>query len=241
MNKKSLLALLSLLIPFAAQSDDHNRFTAEDVFELEYANNPRISPDGSRIVYERRSNDIMTDRTRSNLWVIDADGGQHRPLVSGTMSASSARRSPDGERIAYVQSTDTGNGIYVRWISSGSTALVANLQKSPSDLTWSPDGRWLAFAMDVPKKSEPIAKPRSKPEGAEWSEPVKVIDAARYQRDGSGFLEIAREHIFVVPADGGTPRQVTSRCPRTGQERFLFSGWKADGLNRIRFPCKHRR
>ena len=173
MNKKSTLTLVSLIIPFLAQADDHNLFTAEDVFELEYANNPRISPDGSRIVYERRSNDIMTDSTRSNLWIIDSDGGQHRPLVSGTQSASSLRWSADGDRIAYIQSTDSGTGIYVRWISSGSTALVANLRKSPSDLTWSPDGRWLAFTMDVPKKSEPIAKPRSKPEGAEWFQHIR--------------------------------------------------------------------
>jgi dipeptidyl aminopeptidase/acylaminoacyl peptidase len=63
--------------------------------------------------------------------------------------------------------------------------------------------------MTVPKQSEPLTKPRPKPEGAEWSEPVKVIDTARYRWDGRGFLEPAYMHIFVVPADGGTPRQLT--------------------------------
>jgi dipeptidyl aminopeptidase/acylaminoacyl peptidase len=209
MNKTIALVSLALLVP-PAYGDAPKKFTADDVFELEYASDPRISPDGSRIVYERRSNDIMTDGTRSNLWIVDVDGGGHRPLVSGTQSATSPRWSADGERIAYVQATGSGSGIYVRWLDSGATGLVANLQKSPSELTWSPDGRWLAFTMDVPKKTEPIAAPRSKPEGAEWSEPVKVIDSAQYRWDGLGFLETAREHIFVVPADGGTPRQVTS-------------------------------
>jgi dipeptidyl aminopeptidase/acylaminoacyl peptidase len=95
-------------------------------------------------------------------------------------------------------------------MDTGQTALLANLQKSPADLTWSPDGRWLAFVMSVTAKSEPIAKPREKPEGAEWSEPVKVIDTAQYRWDGRGFLETAYEHIFVIPADGGSPRQVTN-------------------------------
>jgi len=210
MRTRVVLALVPFAISFSIHADEARNFTAEDVFELEYANDPQIAPDGSRIVYERQSNDIMTDSTRSNLWVIDPDGGQHRPLVSGTQSASSPRWSADSGRIAYVQSTDTGNGIFVRWMDSGLTALAANLRKAPSSLAWSPDGRWLAFVMSVPAESEPVAKPRSKPEGAEWSEPVKVIDKARYRWDGQGFLETAYEHVFVVPADGGTPRQLTS-------------------------------
>ena len=206
---KALLAWLPIMAVSPALADEPERFSADDVFELEYAADPRISPDGTQIVYERRSNDIMTDGTRSNLWIIDTDGDNHRPLVSGTASASSPRWSADGGRIAYVQPTDTGTGLFVRWLDTGQTGLVANLQKSPSDLSWSPDGRWLAFTMSVPAKSEPLAKPRSKPEGAEWSEPVTVIDSPRYRWDGRGFLEPAYTHIFVVPSDGGTPRQVT--------------------------------
>lgn len=210
MIRKLVLALLPVALTSAALAAEPKPFSANDVFELEYANDPRIAPNGSRIVYERRSNDIMKDNTRSNIWIVDADGGQHRPLVSGTQSASSPRWSKDSTRIAYVQSTETGTGIFVRWMDSGLTALVANVQKSPSDLSWSPDGLWLAFSMPVAAESDPIAKPRSKPEGAEWSEPVKVIDTAQYRWDGQGFLESAYEHIFVVPSDGGTPRQVSS-------------------------------
>ncbi len=209
MKRKIIMALLPVLVPSYVLAEEMKNFSADDVFELEYANDPRVSPDGSRIVYERRSNDIMTDGTRSNLWVIDVNGDSHRPLISGTKSASSPRWSADGERIAYVQSTDSGTGIFIRWLDSGLTGMVGNLQKSPADLSWSPDGRWLAFVMSVPKKTEPVAKPRDKPEGAEWSDPVKVIDTVQYRWDGRGFLESAYQHIFVVPADGGTPRQVT--------------------------------
>jgi len=148
MHKYMALALLAL--PTAsALAEDLRKFSADDVFELEYADDPQISPDGRRIVYERMSNDIMTDRTRANLWIVDVGGGNHRPLVSGTESASSPRWSPGGDRIAYVRSTDTGTGIFVRWMDTGATALVANLQKSPSHLAWSPDGDWIAFVMSV--------------------------------------------------------------------------------------------
>jgi Tol biopolymer transport system component len=167
MRKPFVITLLFLGLSFAVHAQVEPRlFSADDVFDLEYANDPRISPDGAQIVYERRANDIMTDNTVSNLWVVNVDGSNHRPLVSGTADASSPRWSADGERIAYVQATVNGTGIFVRWMDTGQTALLANLQKSPADLSWSPDGRWLAFVMSVPAKSEPIAEPRAKPDSS---------------------------------------------------------------------------
>jgi len=194
----------------AAPSAADGRFSALDIFELEYASDPQISPDGRRVVYVRKSNDIMTDSTRSNLWIVDSDGGNHRPLLSGRDNYTSPRWSPDGSRLAYLSDREGSQQLYVRWMDTGQTALVTNLQKSPQALTWAPDGSSLAFSMQVPAKSEPFAKPPEKPEGAEWAKPVKVIDRVFYRRDGAGYLEPGYSHIFVVPAEGGTPRQLTS-------------------------------
>lgn len=208
---KALAAALTLVVSLPVFAQDELRlFQAEDVFQLEYASDPRISPDGSRVVYERRANDIMTDSTRSNLWLLASDGGRHRPLVSGAVQASSPRWSPGGDRIAYLQSADNGSDLMLRWMDNGQTARLANLKNSPDALAWSSDGRWIALTMTVKAETSPLAKPRSGPEGSEWSEPVKVFDAVRYKRDGSGFLETAYTHIFILPADGGTPRQITS-------------------------------
>ena len=205
----SIALVFVMTIPAWAQQD-RPTFSADDVFELEYASDPRISPNGRRIVYERRSNDIMTDSTRSNLWTVNVDGSSHRPLVSGAVQASSVRWSPDGDRVAYFQSDENGTQLMMRWMDGSDTARLAAALESPDALAWSPDGRWLAFTMPVPAESEPLVAPRSGPEGSTWSEPVKVFDRVRYKRDGAGFVEAAHIHVFVVPAEGGTPRQLTS-------------------------------
>jgi dipeptidyl aminopeptidase/acylaminoacyl peptidase len=202
------LALLALLADVPAEAA--GRFSALDIFELEYASDPRISPDGRQVVYARQSNDIMTDRTRSNLWIVDSDGNNHRPLLSSRADYSAPRWSPDGTRIAYLSDFEGSQQLYVRWMDTGQTALVTNLQKSPQALAWSPDGKSLAFSMQVPAKTEPLANPPAKPDGAEWAEPVKVIERVLYRYDGTGYLEPGYSHVFVVPADGGTPRQLTS-------------------------------
>ena len=209
---RSFMALILSLPPFVSVASENATasLSSMDIFELEYANDPRVSPNGSQIVYERRSNDIMSDKTRSNLWTVNTDGSGHRPLVSGPIQATSPRWSADGDRIAYVRSGEESSSIHVRWMDTGQTAQVASLQKDPESLSWSPDGRWLVFSMRVDTKNEPLATPPDKPEGAEWAEPVTVIDSVIYRRDGEGFLEPAYSHIFIVPADGGTPRQLTS-------------------------------
>ncbi|MEE4299879.1 MAG: S9 family peptidase [Pseudomonadales bacterium] len=207
-------------------------FSADDVFELEFAADPRISPDGATIVYERRANDIMSDRTRSDLWVLDVDGGRHRPLVTGGPSATDPRISPDGDRLAWIESDDDGPAIRVRWFDAPESARVAHLPERPRNLSWSPDGRWLAFTMAIEGKNEPLVKPRKGPEGSDWSAAVKTFSAVRYKRDGAGFVTVSHEHVFVVPAEGGTPRQLT-------EGDFDHRGplaWSADGA-RIYFSA----
>lgn len=194
--------------PLAAETDV---FRNVDVFELEIASDPQISPDGEHVAYVRQSMDIMTDQPRANIWIVDTDGGAHRPLLSGKDNYTSPRWSPRGDRIAYVSSAEgRGPQLYVRWLDSGQTAMLTNLRKAPGGIAWSPDGRQIAFSMFVPAEGTTLAKPPAKPEGAEWAAPAKVIDRLYYRADGRGYLETGNTHIFVVPADGGTPRQLTS-------------------------------
>lgn len=185
-------------------------FSSSDVFNLEYARDPRISPNGRDIVYVRTSMDVMTDSARSNLWTIETDGQRHRALSSGRDSYSSPRWSPSADRLAFVSSKEGSAQIYLRWMDTGQTALLTNLSESPSSISWSPNGQWLAFTMRVPASNQPLVDAPKKPKGAKWAPPVKLIDTLVYRADGAGFLEAGYEHVFVVPADGGAPRQITT-------------------------------
>jgi dipeptidyl aminopeptidase/acylaminoacyl peptidase len=193
----------------AAELPAAQRLHSIDVFQLEYADDVQISPDGNHIVYVRVSHDIMTDRARRNLWIVDASGANNRPLRSEAKNFSSPRWSPDGTRLAYVSAAEGSPQLYVRWMDSGQTALLTNLVESPGSISWSPDGKSIAFTQLVPVKKPPLATPPEKPEGAQWAPPVKVIDSVVYRADGAGYLEAGYNHVFVVSAEGGTARQLT--------------------------------
>lgn len=198
------LAVLWVALP--AQS----HFEALDVFDLEFADDPQISPDGQSIIYARSFMDVMTDKRLSNLWISDLSGNRQRPLTTGNVKHYNHRWSPDGDKVAFISVESGKPQIHMLWMDNGQQAKITNLQRSPSQLEWSPDGTSIAFSMRVNAEANSFGSTTAKPEGASWAEAPKYIDKLVYRFDGQGYLDDSYNHIFVIPASGGTPRQITS-------------------------------
>jgi dipeptidyl aminopeptidase/acylaminoacyl peptidase len=179
--------------------------------------------------------DIMKDRQRSNLWIINSDGAEHRPLTTGDRNDSSPRWSPDGKRLLYIGKAGDTTQLFCRWLNSGQTAQLTRGTSAPANPSWSPDGKQITFSMHVAEKVMPFIELPGKPKGAEWADPPKVIRKTNYRFDGKGFLKDGYQHLFVISADGGAPRQVTSGS-------FHHSGpavWTPDGKALIFSANRH--
>ena len=234
-----LLLLLSSCCLFAAVTP--KRLELSDIFQLENASEPRISPDGKRIVYTRHSADIMKDTRPSNLWIVNFDGTGHRPLTSGSFAESTPRWSPDGSQIAFLSNRDGSFQIYRLFLDSGQVAKLTNVMESPAGIDWSPDGKWLSFTMHVAEAARKIATLPTPPEGAKWSEPPKVIDHLMYRFNGVGYLKPGYTHLFVVPSEGGTPRQISTGNYQHGGIAFRASEavWTPDGKSLLMSTNRH--
>ncbi len=221
----STLFLLAgaLALPAAAQTGQRPLELA-DYLSWEAVSNPRISPDGQTVVYERRFVDSMEDRWKTELWIVGVDGSRNRFLTEG----SGPRWSPAGDRIAFTRSADPGGSqIFVRWMDAeGAESQVTRLENSPSQIQWSPDGDSLAFRAVVSPGPDPdwaIDMPNA-PEGADWTAPPRIVTRLNYRRDGVGYHPKGFRHLFLVSADGGTPRQLTSGDYHHDGPRFLGDG-----------------
>ncbi len=213
-------------LPAAGQLEPSETLSVDDWLDWERVSDPRISPDGSRVVYVRRWVDGMNDRWESALWMVDADGSRNRFLVDG----SSPRWAPDGSRLAYLATDDQGRTqIFVRWMDAeGAVTQISRFTEGrPEGLGWSPDGERLAFAMRVPAENPASALWRvnlPKPKGADWTPDPRIVESLVYRQDRVGWLDEGFRHLFVIDANGGTARQVTQ-----GDFNHGVATWTPDG------------
>jgi len=173
------LGLLSFTFGAESPQEINDRYLRlGDVFDLEYASDPQISPTGSSVVYERNFFDIMTDRRRSNLWIVQSDGTDHRPLTTGKHRNSSPRWSPDESKIAYLSTRDGKPQIWAHSMKTGHEAKLTSLLSAPSAISWSPDGKQIAFSMFVANKRTPYVKDAAQAAGRQVGRAAQAHHAA---------------------------------------------------------------
>src|SRR5262249_30686895 len=230
-SRVAAIFLLGLTIPSAQGQGKPDRITAWDDFHIQLAEDPQISPDGKEIVYVREFADVITDQRYTNLWIVNADGIRHRALTSGNRHDNSPRWSPDGTRIAYIADAAGKPQIFVRWMDSGQAAQLTHSDEAPGSLKRSPEGKMSSFTSLVPGKAPHLADLPSPPEGAKWASPAKVYGDLVYRFNDVGYLKPGFTQIFVISADGGAPRQVSSGDFNNGGwvEMFTFPVWAPDG------------
>ena len=210
--------LLSINIIY---SQSNNKFKPIDVFSLEYVSNPKISPDGKKVLYVRNFKDIMTDKNHSNIWIIDFDGKNNTPLTTGNKNDFDPTWSNSGDKFTYKSNSDDTVQLYLYVLGQKSNQKLTNLQNSVSSVDWSEDDKYLVFTSFVEKPSVSLIKMPEKPKGAKWNDPASEIDGIKYRSDGRGYLNQGFSQVFILPTEGGTPRQITFLNNNSSSPKWL--------------------
>ena len=202
--------LLTFLVTINIYSQSSDIFTPLDVFDLEYVSNTEISPDGNKILYQRNFNDIMTDESFSNIWLINFDGSENRPITTGNFKDTSPKWSNKGDKFVFKSNREGKSQIFLFDLTNNSIQKLTNFQYSISSIKWSPDDSYILFSSFIDDKRDKLIKMPEKPKGAKWNDPPVEISDLNYRYDGSGFRKPGETQFFTLPVTGGTPRQISN-------------------------------
>ena len=200
------LALALSAAAAAAQAQaPRARFNVSEMLKIQRVADPQLSPDGRWVAYQVSTPDVAANRSRTDLYVVAAAGGEPRKLTDGPSSSTTPRWSPDGRRLAFT----TGGQVWTMNPDGSDRRQVKTISTGAGDPVWSPDGKLIAFASDVYPDCADDACNKRRDEEAEKN-PVKAHVATRLlYRHWVSWKGAKRTHVFVVPAEGGAARDLT--------------------------------
>ena len=190
----ALLAVLSSLNAFAERP-----FSVDDALAVKNVSDPRVSPDGAWVAYVVSELDLDEDSRYSNLYMAPMDGGDPVALTTSTKSNNHPRFSPDGRYVAFLSNRSDKTQIWLLDLRGGEPRKLSSMKGGVSDFAWSPDSLAVTLVSRDPKPET---------EDSETVPPL-VITRRQFERDGRGYLDDRRAHLYVIDVATGESRQIT--------------------------------
>ena len=159
-----LLALLSALPAAAAIAP----WSIGDVLAMRAVHDPRVSPDGTRIVYVVTELTADTSAYQSDLWLGVIATGEQRRLTTSRSNEDSPRWSPDGRTIAFLSdrgkdgAPGAGNQVWTLSLEGGEPAALTNVEPTVIRFEWFADGKRIAYLAPEPATAAGRARAAAK-------------------------------------------------------------------------------
>jgi len=202
MRRLTLILMLAFASVVTAQQQQHP-FSIHDMLAMDRISGPEVSPDGKSVVFVVRRTDLEANRGRTDLWMVGTDGTGLRRMTTDAASDTSPNWSPDGKSIYFLSTRSGSSQVWKIPANGGEATPITSLPLDIGSFLVSPDGNLLLVSAEVFP-------------GKNLAESAKQVDAtAKKQASGRLYESLLfrhwdtwsdgrRNHLFVVPASGGT-------------------------------------
>lgn len=188
---------------------------------------PAFSPDGSKVAYRA----IVTGQN-GDIWVVDADGKNPRPVTTSPEPDGMPMWLPDGDRIAHLSLRNGRGGLYTTSLKDGRETLLGEREDGlpASVLRLSPDGKHFLFNSLKSGTTNLWIGEFGKPGIRQLTFDNELAGFGYWSPDGKFIVfEMKRgenSHIAIISSDGGTPVQLTNEPGQSWSGGFSPDGSK---------------
>ena len=207
---KALVRLLTLLA-FASPAFAAHSFHVEDMQKLSRVAGPKVSPNGKWVAFTVTRSDVAKNKTVTNIWMVSATGDNPRQMTFADQgSNNNLRWSPDGRSLYFLSTRiDNKAQIFRLPVAGGEAEQITKVPTGVDDYVLSPDGKTIAIEAKVfPSCTDMACNEKMAKERADNPVKVRVITEMPFRRWDT-WVDGLRNHIFVMPADGGTAKDLT--------------------------------
>jgi dipeptidyl aminopeptidase/acylaminoacyl peptidase len=204
--RRCALAFFVLAAGLVAQK---RPFTADALLSLDRISDPQISPDGRLVAFTVQRIDVAGNKRPSNIWVVPLYGGSPRQITNAGDTNQRPRWSPDSRRIAFLSDRGGSSQIWTMDPEGGGLKQVTSLATEAGGVLFTPDGKSLLFTSGVYPDCKDEACNAQRLEAEKNSKVKARIYTSLLYRHWNQWQSPRRSHLFIVPVDGGAPRDLT--------------------------------
>jgi len=186
MKKQLLLPIFSFFITSLVFAQ-----VPADVYKMESVSRPKISPEGSWILYSQSKIDVTKDKSVSKLYMMSADGKETVTLTEQTKGVGNYQWSPDGKYISYLskgKDEDNGSQLFLMDRRGGEGVQISDIKGEIEDYSWFNSGKKVVMVI---KDFNYADTAKSK---------IRVpYEMNRYQfkQDYEGYLDNRKTHLYI--------------------------------------------
>src|SRR6185295_5161346 len=195
--RPAVLAFVALVAAAASADAAGRPITVNDLLSLPRISEPRLSPDGTRVVYTVAAPDLNANRTARDVWIATLATGETRALTTGGHDGG-AQWSPDGASIAFISTRNGSTQVYLTSADGSNAKQVTSISTDADGILWAPDGQSIVFTSNVfpDCRDDACNAARSKARDGNPSK-ARIYDRLLF-RHWSSWSDGTRTHPFIV-------------------------------------------
>jgi len=210
--------------------EDSHLFSVSDMLAMDRISDCQLSGDGEWIVFVLRKTDMEENKGRTDLWLVANNGTGLRQLTSHSESDYNPRFLPDSKTVLFISTRSESAQVWKIRIDGGEAQQLTDLSLDVANLIVGPDGKHIAFTLEVFPELDGIESTKKKLDEIEEQKASGKIYEKAFVRHWDTWKDGRRSHLFVMPVEGEEPIDLmkgfdadTPSKPFGGTEEITFT------------------